>query len=248
MRLPYISDGGYGAGTPPAIGVVILSTDETLEPELKQISTEKGTSIYHSRIPFDPNVTPETLAKMEENLPASIALFPARVNFKAIGYGCTSGATVIGSNRIAAIIQEQFPDSPVTDPIAAVIAACNALGVKRLGMVTPYRQDVSLAMISLLEKNGISISEFASFEEELDHKVARISETSTYDAAVQVGAGDCDAVFTSCTNLRSFGMINAAETALGKPVISSNSAFAWHLHRLAGVTGQTSGPGKLFKL
>jgi len=103
-------------------------------------------------------------------------------------------------------------------------------------------------MINLLEKNGIRISEFASFEEELDHKVARISEASTFDAAMQVGAGDCDAVFTSCTNLRSFDMIDAAETALGKPVISSNSAFAWHLHRLAGITGQISGPGKLFKL
>lgn len=246
MKLPFTSDGGYGAG--PAIGVVVLSTDETLEPELRQITAHTGASLYHSRIPFDVNVTPETLARMEGNLPASLALFPKHTSFGAIGFGCTSGATVIGAARVAAIVHEQFPDASVTDPISAVIAACSALGVKRLGMLTPYRMDVSTAMSDLLEANGIKISAFGSFEEELDHKVARISENSTYQAMLQVGAGDCDAVFASCTNLRAFGVIKAAETALGKPVISSNSAFAWHLHRLAGITEPITGPGQLFAL
>jgi maleate isomerase len=246
MRLPFTSDGGYGAG--PAMGVVVLSTDETLEPELRQITAQTGASLYHSRIPFDVNVTPETLARMENNLPASLALFPKQTNFGAIGFGCTSGATVIGAARVTAIVQKQFPDTSVTDPISAVIAACHALGVKHLGMLTPYRADVSTAMCELLEQNGIKISAFGSFEEEQDHKVARISESSTLDGMLHVGASGCDAVFASCTNLRTFGVIEAAETALGKPVISSNSAFAWHLHRLADITGPMAGPGKLFQI
>jgi len=246
MKLSFKSDGGYGAG--PAIGVVVLSTDETLEPELRQVTAQTGVSLYHSRIPFDVNVTPETLARMEGNLPASLDLFPRHTNFGAIGFGCTSGATVIGAKRVAEIVKEQFPDTSVTDPISAVIAACHALGVKRLGMLTPYRMDVSTAMSELLEANGIKIGAFGTFEEEVDHRVARISESSTLDGMLQVGAGDCDAVFASCTNLRSFGVIETAEKALGKPVISSNSAFAWHLHRLAGVTEPLAGPGQLFSV
>jgi maleate isomerase len=246
MKLSFESDGGYGVG--PAIGVVVLSTDETLEPELRQVTAQTCASLYHSRIPFDVNVTPETLARMERNLPASLALFPRHTNFGAIGFGCTSGATVIGAKRVSEIVKEQFPDTSVTDPISAVIAACHALGVKHLGMLTPYRMDVSTAMSVLLEANGIKISAFGSFEEEVDHRVARISENSTLDGMLQVGAGHCDAVFASCTNLRSFGVIETAETALGKPVLSSNSAFAWHLHRLAGVTGPLTGPGQLFSV
>ena len=246
MKLQFTSDGGYGAG--PAIGVVVLSTDETLEPELRQITAQTGASLYHSRIPFDPCVTPETLARMETTLPASLALFPRHTKFGAIGFGCTSGATVIGARRVAEIVQEQFPDTSVTDPISAVIATCHALGVKRLGMLTPYRMDVSTAMCDLLERNGIKISAFGSFEEEQDHKVARISESSTLDSMLQVGAGDCDAVFASCTNLRTFGVIKSAEATLRKPVISSNSAFAWHLHRLAGIAGPLGGPGQLFNV
>ncbi len=246
MKLNFTSDGGYSAA--PAIGVIVLSTDETLEPELQQISTSPPVSLYHSRIPFDPNVTPETLARMETEIPASLSLFPKHAAFDAIGYGCTSGATVIGAARVAKIAQEAFPNAVVSNPITAAIAACRALNVKRLGLLTPYRADVSTAMQNVFEENDIKISAFGYFEEELDHKVARISENATLEGMLQVGAGDCDAVFASCTNLRTFGVIEQAEKALGKPVISSNSAFAWHMYRLAGVTGPINGPGQLFQL
>ncbi|MFK5998653.1 MAG: Asp/Glu racemase [Rhodobacterales bacterium] len=246
MKLAFDSDSGYGCRG--ALGVVVLSTDETLEPELRQITAKSGKSLYHSRIPFDPCVTPKTLARMETELPASVSLFPQHTEFGAIGFGCTSGATIIGAARVAEIIQKQFPNTSVTDPISAVIAACKALGVKRLAMLTPYRVDVSQAMCRLLEKNGLTISSFGSFEEEEDHKVARITEAATRQGVLQVGAGDCDAVFASCTNLRTFGVIGEAEAALNKPVISSNSAFAWHLHRLAGITGPIAGPGRLFQI
>ncbi|MCP5088291.1 MAG: Asp/Glu racemase [Rhodobacteraceae bacterium] len=246
MKLPFSSDGGYGAGA--AIGVVVLSTDETLEPELRQVTAGSGASLYHTRIPFDPVVTPHTLAQMEDELPASLRLLPKHTKYGAIGYGCTSGATIIGSARIAQIVHARFPGVAVSDPIAAVIAACRALGVKRLGMLTPYRLDVTMAMRDLLQENGITISTFGSFEEAEDYKVARITEQSTLEGLLQVEAADCDAVFASCTNLRSFTVIEAAEHQLGKPVISSNSAFVWHLHKIAGISGPVAGPGKLYSI
>lgn len=246
MKLDFKSDGGFGAKH--AIGLIVLSTDETLEPEMHQITAHSGASLYHSRIAFDPCVTPETLAQMEHALPASISLLPNHTSYGSIGYGCTSGATVIGATRVAEIVQNRFPNTPVTDPISAVIAACHALNVSKLGLLTPYRLDVSKAMQNLLEKHGITITAFGSFEEEYDHKVARISEASVLEGMVHVGAGECDAVFASCTNLRSFGVIETAETTLGKPVISSNSAFAWHLHQLARLSGPIQGPGRLFQV
>jgi maleate isomerase len=228
--------------------VIVLSTDETLEPELQQIRAHPNVSLYHSRIPFDPNVTPETLARMEGEIPASLDLFPKHAAFDAIGYGCTSGATVIGAARVAQIVQDTFPNAVVTNPITAAMAACRALDVKRLGLLTPYRADVSAALRNVFEENCITISAFGCFEEEQDHKVSRISESATLYGMLQVGAGDCDAVFASCTNLRTFGVIEQAEKTLGKPVISSNSVFAWHLFRLAGVTGPINGPGQLFRV
>lgn len=245
MKLPSTQEAGYGSG--PAIGLIVLSTDETLEPELRTLTTEPATSLYHSRIAFDPVVTKDTLALMEAQLPASLALFSKHIAFNAIGYGCTSGATVIGSARIAQIVQEYFPGVKVTDPINAVIAACKELGVSRMGLLTPYSLDVSAAMQALLEEHGIQITSFATFNETQDHRVARISESAILDGMLQLGNSDCEVVFASCTSLRCFGVIEQAEKALGKPVISSNSAFAWHLHKLAGVENPASGPGQLFR-
>jgi len=246
MKLHFSLDEGYGSK--PAIGVVVLSTDETIEPEFRQIHTNPETSVFHSRIHFEPVVTPETLADMERALPASLSLFSRHIEFSAIGYGCTSGATVIGAKKIAAIVQEFFPGVPVSDPISAVIAACRALRVSKLGLLTPYSLDVSATMQSLLEHNGLQVSSFASFEETQDHRVARITEQSILDGILQMDNDDCDSIFVSCTSLRCFGIIDEAEKRLGKPVISSNSAFAWHLHKLAGSTQPVQGPGTLFRM
>jgi maleate isomerase len=245
MILPSKQEVGYGGG--PAIGLIVLSTDETLEPEFRQIKTQPATSLYHSRIAFEPVVTKATLARMELALPACVDLFSNHIDFNAIGYGCTSGATIIGSERIAQIINERFPGAAVTDPINAVKAACEALGVVRLGLLTPYSIEVSSSMQRLLEAQGIEISGFATFNETQDHRVARIAESSILDGMLELGKGDCDAVFASCTSLRCFNVIEQAETILGKPVFSSNSAFAWHLHTLAGISGEIQGPGQLFR-
>lgn len=250
MKIPCTLEAGFGSG--PAIGLIVLSTDETIEPEIRQVHSQPATSLYHSRIPFDPVVSKQTLAKMECALPASLGLFSEHIAFSAIGYGCTSGATIIGPERITQLVKNNFPQAAVTDPVSAVIEACKALGTSKLGLLTPYSLEVSAAMQDLLQKHGITISSFATFEETQDHKVARISEQSILDAILQLGKSDCDIVFASCTSLRCFGIIETAEKVLGKPVISSNSAFAWHLHKLAAhqdaINVAISGPGCLFEL
>ncbi len=56
-----------------------------------------------------------------------------------------------------------------------------------------------------------------------------------------------DAVFVSCTTLRVAGIVEAAERQLGKPVISSNLALAWHSLRLAGYRRPVPGFGELLR-
>ncbi len=129
-----------------------------------------------------------------------------------------------------------------------MIAACRHLGVSKIGLVTPYIAAVSAAMRALLEENQINVVEFGSFEQIEDAVVARITPESIFDAICKVGkAKNVDAVFASCTSLQSFDIIDKAEAVLGKPVITSNQALAWHMAKLAGVTDMIHGPGRLFK-
>ncbi|MBT3330136.1 MAG: Asp/Glu racemase [Rhodospirillaceae bacterium] len=246
MKLPFTLDSGIASKA--AFGVIILQADETLEAEFRTVFNHPGWALYHSRIPSAPEVTPTTLQQMEADMPDAAALLPGATPLDVVAYACTSGATVIGTEKIAAIIRGQHPKAATTDPISATIAACAHLGVKKLGFITPYIAEVSDAMRALLEANGLSSPVFASFEQIEEAVVARISTQSVCDAICQTGQSDqVDAVFASCTNLRSFEILDEAETLIGKPVITSNQALAWHMLHLAGQTPPTDGPGRLFR-
>ena len=111
--------------------------------------------------------------------------------------------------------------------------------------MTPYTADVTMRIAEHFEANGIAVATVASFLEPSDIVVASISESSIAEAVRQVDSDDVDAVFISCTSLRSFGILATLESELGKPVVSSNQAFGWHLHRLAGIADPMPGLGQL---
>lgn len=246
MRLRFETDGGWGHRA--TLGLIVLQADETIEPEFRALTGHDGVVLYHSRIPSDPDVTQETLARMEAEIPASVRLLPTGLDFDVIGYGCTSGATIIGAEKVSRAINKVKPGIRTTDPLTAVKAALNSLGVRRIGFVTPYVAEVSQAMRENLEASGLEIAAFGSYEQSEEQIVARIAPEAVLRSILEVGnAAACDAVFASCTNLRTLKVLEAAEAALGKPVIASNQALAWHMLRLAGIDDTPAGLGRLFQ-
>ena len=245
MKLDFDTD--EGIGTRATLGVIVLETDETLEPEFARMMDLKDVALYHSRIPMVSEIHPETLRKMASDLPTSASLFPPSLDFDVIGYGCTSASTVIGSQNVARAIQSVFPKARVTDPLAAIIAAGKALEAKRLGFITPYVPEVSSQMRQKLEEAGFEIAAFASYEEGDDRVVARITENSIAAAAERVAQmAPCDAIVIACTNLRCLRVIPQIEARTGVAVISSNQALGWHMLRLSGIDEPMSAFGCLF--
>ena len=245
MALAYELDAGFGNG--PRLGMIVLSTDESIENEARSVMAGRDVSLLHARIPAQAEVTPVALATMEAEMPATAALLPRGT--QAIAYACTSGATVIGPERVQALVRQHHPDCVVTNPITAVVAALQALKAHRIAFVTPYVPEVNAPMRAFLAKNGIETVAEASFEQKDDWTVARITESSTCKAMIDIGKSvKCDAVFASCTNLRTFGIIEEVEAELGVPVVSSNQALIWHLLKLAGAEAKGWGPGRLFAL
>lgn len=229
------------------IGLIVLQADETLERDLRQLIPPE-TNLLVSRIPSGAEVTEETLGRMATDLPAATKLLPQKQNYAAIGYGCTSGAAVIGPAQVAALIRAAAPVTQVTDPVTALLAACTAMKILRLGILSPYVADVSVHLRKVLAQNDISTPVFGSFNEAAEDKVVRIAPASILAAAETLAAsGGIDALFLSCTNLRTLELIAPLEARLGLPVLSSNQVIGWHLMRLAGLAHQSSGFGQLFK-
>ncbi len=241
--MKYDLDHGMGA----RIGLVVLSTDETLETEARAVLAGRDVGVHHTRIFSDSEVSPDTLLGMQERMAASAALLPGRLD--AVGYGCTSASALMGPALVEAQVRLAHPGVPVTNPISAVVAGLRALDATRIAMVTPYAASVVAPMCAFLAQRGIEVVRNLSFGETDDRRVARITERSTRAAVLQAGqGGDVDAVFTSCTNLRTFGVLDGLEDALDLPVISSNQALMWHVLGRAGVDARGWGPGRLFDM
>ena len=255
LRLAFGTDDGFGGRA--RIGLVVLENDQTVEAELRGLWPD-GVTAFVTRIPMEDQVTPETLLAMEERIPAAAGLLPSTFGFDAIGYGCTSAATLIGEDGVDAAIRRAHPEVPNTNPMAAAVAAMGALGAARIGVVTPYSAEVTAGIVGHLTRKGLAVAVVGSFLEESDSVVARITEESVAAAVIQLvasdqaraggGAGGLDAVFVSCTSLRALGIVEDLEADLGIPVVSSNLAFGWHLLRLAGVEDAIPGLGRLYRL
>lgn len=241
--LGFTTDEGFGHRA--CIGLVVLETDQTLEPESRQLGVD-GVAWYHARIPMEPEVTPTTLTDMEQRLPVAAALLPADFGFDAIGYGCTSAATLIGEDAVNAAIHRAHPGMACTNPISAAVDAFAALDAHRIAVVTPYTAEVTAPIIDLFVSRGLHVTAVGSFLEPNDLVVARITEEAVADGVRRIAAAaEADAVFVSCTSLRLFGVVEALETELDLPVVSSNLALLWRLLRLAGIEDRLSGFGRL---
>lgn len=216
-----------------ALGLVVLSTDETIEQDFRRM-LPSGCRLHVSRVPSAAKVSRESLGQMERHLTASARLFPPGLVLDAVGYGCTSGASVIGAGRVAELIGQGTSVRSVTDPLTALIAACRAMGIGKLAIVSPYVEAVSDGLRVALEDAGISTPAFGSFEEADEAKVVRIAPASVAAAAETVAsAGQAEAVFLSCTNLRALDAVAAVEQRTGLPVLTSNQVLLWHMCRLS---------------
>ncbi|WP_375173036.1 aspartate/glutamate racemase family protein [Pseudooceanicola sp.] len=223
------------ADQPVQLGLVVLQADETIEPDMRRLFGREA-EVLVTRIASGEEVTPETLAAMETHLGQSASLLPGGARFSALAYACTSGAAQIGPARVAEILRAETGVAQITDPVSALTAACSALGVTRLGLLSPYVAEVSDRIRTVLAEAGIATPVFGSFNVAEEARVVRIAPASIRDAAVSLAQeGGIEALFLSCTNLRTLDLIEELEARTGLPVLSSNQVLAWHLARCAEV-------------
>lgn len=219
----------------PQLGLVVLQADESIEPDMRRLLAP-DTELLVTRTPSGDEVTPETLAAMEGHLGSSAALLPPAAIFSSLGYACTSGAAQIGPERVSQILREATGAAHVTNPISALLAACAALGVTRLGLISPYVTAVSDRIRTVLGQAGVSTPAFGSFNVAEEARVVRIDGASIQAATMALAAeGGIDGLFLSCTNLRTLDLIAPLEEATGLPILSSNQVLAWHMVRQAGL-------------
>jgi maleate isomerase len=98
------------------------------------------------------------------------------------------------------------------------------------------------------ESEGFTINRRATFDLGGDPEMNRVSPGVLAKGARAVDDPASEAIFISCTGLRTAAIVEAIEKELGKPVVTSNQALAWEALRVAGVAEALPGRGRLFEL
>ncbi|PRD44926.1 ectoine utilization protein EutA [Phyllobacterium phragmitis] len=230
------------------IGLIILATDHTTEPDFRRMVASDRIALYTARIAYANPTTSENLRRMQPELTRAASLILPDEKLDAICYSCTSASVVIGDRQIQAAIWAAKPGIPVITPTLAAIKALYAVGARRISILTPYTIGTSAPMADYFAASGFDIARFTCFGLEDDRQMARISPASLVAAAREAMAGDADALFISCTALRAAGVAAEIERIIGKPVITSNLATSWAALRICGETEPQPELGRLMSL
>lgn len=235
---------GTPLGNAMRLGLVVLSTDQTVEPALRDLLPCDDTAVYVSRVAMGAETSLENLRALERGLAQSVSLLPQE-RLDIIAFACTSGTIAIGVDVVSQKLSAGRSGVATTNPISAAIDAFAHLGAKRIALLTPYVQQVNREIINFLTLSGIETCKAGTFNVVTEQEIAEISTQSIVDAAVQLDDPLAEAIFISCTGLRSHLAIDAIEQRIGKPVITSNQAMAWKALHASKYNKQVAGFGRL---
>jgi maleate isomerase len=227
------------------VGLVILATDHTTEPDFCRMVASDRIGIYVARVAYANPTTPANLYSMQPSLAAAAALILPGEELDALCYSCTSASVVIGDAEIERALHQTKPAVPIVTPTAAVSAGLRTLAARRISVLTPYTVETSSPMADYLTGQGFDIDRFTCLGFDDDREMARIKPQALVDLARAATAPQSAALFVSCTALRAASVVSQMEAAIGKPVVSSNLATAWMCLRLCGETGARPHLGQL---
>ncbi len=221
---------------------VIVPYDFALDREIWRWVPD-NVSLLLTRTAFHPM---SSSVEMAERISTDETLHTSTSNLLAaepevVVYLCASGSFVRGVAGEAAMREQMLaagaPKAVTTS--GALLDALEHLGIDRIAVATPYVPSLTLRLHMFLEDAGIRV--LSGRELGLGERIWRVTGPTVHDLAVAADHPDADALFISCTNLATYGVIAPLEAALGKPVITANQVSMWAALRAAGQTIEPNG-------
>ncbi len=162
-----------------------------------------------------------------------------------IAYYCTTISFVRGpgGDRRLADAMASATGLPVTTTSTAMVAAFQALGVRRISVASPYLPDVEAMFVSFIEHHGVAVLASESMHLPDDHSI--VPPQAMAEMAVAADRPHAEAIFVGCSGQRLAGHLAHIEEAVGKPVLSANQVTGWHMLRILGRTERMPRLGSL---
>mmetsp|Transcript_2556 Transcript_2556/g.6773 ORF Transcript_2556/g.6773 Transcript_2556/m.6773 type:complete len:254 (+) Transcript_2556:3-764(+) len=233
------------------IGLLFLPTDHAVDGELGFLFSQfPGVQIrfQHLQQPNFTGVDVDTYLKTKDAITVTAANLQPQT-LTGLALACTSMAFTLGLDVVDDLCRAAHPQASITNMARATIKAFEALGHKDIAVLTPYIDELNANVSRTLAEHGFIIHKMGGMGLQQDPDITAVPQDHILACAKLVDSPKAKAFFVSCSALRvcKDGFIDTLEKELGKPVITSNQATAWHLLRITGVEDRVSGFGTLFR-
>jgi maleate isomerase len=140
------------------------------------------------------------------------------------------------------------PDIGLTSGAAALTAALDAFGAKKVAAITPYQPVGDVQVRRFLEESGYEVSKVVGLKCDSATSIAHTPPHEVIDTILrQLDGADVDAIVQAGTNLSGIDIFPTLEKQLNKPVIPINVATIWHALRAQGINDTFHGRGWLLE-
>ncbi|MCE9663087.1 aspartate/glutamate racemase family protein [Halomonas sp. M5N1S17] len=199
--------------------------------------TVKETSLSGPDQAFDP--TPQ--------LEAARLLNDARMDVIAWSGTSASWLGFETDRQLCAAIAE-MTGVPATSSVLALNEILTRTGVTRLGLVTPYLDEIQGAIVANYAAEGIEVVAERHLNDRGNFSFSEYDEATLAGLVREVAQCHPQAITLLCTNMRGAAIVPALEQELGIPIYDSVSVAVWKSLQLAGEdTTCIQGWGGLFQ-
>jgi maleate isomerase len=229
------------------IGLIVPSANTTNEPEFVDFAPD-GVTVHASRMLHE-ETTVENMEAMFDTSQRCAELLET-ANPDVLAFGCTTGSLVSGEPSYALEMERELADVggvPAVATAASILRAFEAMEMDSMVVHTPYPDALNERERTFIEDAGFDVRALEGLGLKPTTDKGEIHPETVYRHARAIDRSDADGVFISCTNYRTFEVIEALEADLDKPVVTSNQALLWNALSVAGVDAADVPLGSLFE-
>ncbi|WP_414638346.1 maleate cis-trans isomerase family protein [Actinomycetospora sp.] len=238
--------------------MIVPSSNLTMETELPRMLVAREQArpddrfVFHAARARMQHVTPEQLRAMNDQaVRAAAELADARPDVVATaclvaimaqgpGFHCTA------EDDITRALRAEGSTAPVVSSAGALISGIEALGARRVAIVTPYMKPLTAAVVAYLTDAGIEVVDSLSLEVPDNLAVARLDPSDLRRHHRRLDLSGADAlVLSACVQMPSLPSIEAVQDEVGIPVLSAATATTFRILGELGLEPWVPGAGHL---
>src|SRR6516165_2567841 len=207
------------------VGVIVPSSNTTVEADFMRV-LPANTTMHAARMFLAETTADGERRMIYDHVPIAVTDL-ATLRPHVVAFACTSAGAVLGADGEAALIANIARETGafVVSTNNAVGKAIEALGRKRVALLTPYVAELNQAIRAGLERRGLTVVHLAGLGITDNFGIGNVTPVEIVAFAERELAGQqFDLLFVSCTNFRAVEARPLLTQRFGVPVVASNQA------------------------